>query len=609
MNDLDRLAEENRELKWRLRDLFNRNDSVERRLIRSLVNQAKLEQRLHRVEDSVIFRFLQWVGSKLRRIGVSVDRGVPTLGRTNEPGPASDRSYSNWVEEVVLRERIWDSPSTAALASLSASDPPRISILLESRRPNRERMERTLNSIDTQRYSAWELLVCTGSEPPEWLESCLAGFRLKHPMEVVGDESERSSVQSALGKARGEFVAFVPADVILEPRALERWIGAAGPETVAVYSDWDHIDVEGRRHTPRFTPELSPDLLAHTLYWGRCYFARTTQVRATNWPGGTPEMRLAEHDLALLLVQRSGSISRVARMLWHLQDGGPAEVKSIAGSPPARPGPPRANDSASIIICSRNPEQLSKCLKSLLPTLDRRHEVIVVAHHPRDQPALEQVAASYSVRMIPYEGAFHFGFMNSLGVSASNGQAVCLLNDDVYPIASDWLELMVRQAARPEVGAVGALLLYPDGTIQHAGVAVGGWHSPAHVGRLQIESAYWPWLRITRELTAVTGACLVTRRAVWDELGGLDPRFPVNYNDIDFCLRAGERGYRVLIEAQAVLTHEESRTRIPNVRQEESELFFERWSTAITTPDKFFNPQLGHDVDSIELPTPWTLVR
>jgi GT2 family glycosyltransferase len=104
---------------------------------------------------------------------------------------------------------------------------------------------------------------------------------------------------------------------------------------------------------------------------------------------------------------------------------------------------------------------------------------------------------------------------------------------------------------------------------------------------------------------------MVARRAVWDELGGLDPRFPVNYNDIDFCLRAGERGYRVLMEARAVLTHEESRTRIPQVRREESELFYERWNSVMSAPDKFLNPQLGSDADAdpLALPSPWTLVR
>jgi GT2 family glycosyltransferase len=102
---------------------------------------------------------------------------------------------------------------------------------------------------------------------------------------------------------------------------------------------------------------------------------------------------------------------------------------------------------------------------------------------------------------------------------------------------------------------------------------------------------------------------MVTRRAVWDELGGLDPRFPVNYNDVDYCLRAAERGYRILIEAQAILTHEESRTRVPQVRPDETETFYERWYSVINAPDKFFNPQLSQEVDSIELPSPWTLVR
>jgi len=611
VNDLDRLAGENRELRSRVRHLASSHASLEQRFHYFLAGQASLEQRLQRVEDSIIFRFLRWLGGQLSLIGVSVDRrGVPTFGRASETGPATDSRYSNWAEEIKLQERLWHSARTAPVpAGPSASDRPRISILLESRRPNRERLERTLRSIDAQLCSDWELFICTGAEPLEWLDSCIADYRLKHPIEIVAGESERGGLQCALAKCRGDFVALVPGDAILEPDALECWLAEAGPETVAVYSDWDYIDSGGLRHTPRFTPEMSPELLSRTLYWGRCYLARTAQVRETNWPGGVALAPQAEHDLALRLTKRSESISRVARMLWHLQDGESAEVESVVRSTPAPPAATAANDCVYVIICSRNPDQLRKCLKSLLPTLDKRHEAIVVAHHLRERPALGEAAASFSVRVIPYEGAFHFGIRNSLGVSESRGQVVCLFNDDVYPITSDWLELMLAHAARPEVGVVGALLLYPNGMIQHAGVAVGGWTNPAHVGRLRIESAYWPWLRITREVTAVTGACMMTRRAVWDELGGLDPRFPVNYNDIDYCLRAGERGYRVLIETQAVLTHEESRTRVPQVRPEESQLFYERWSALMNAPDKFFNPQLGHEVDSIELPSPWTLVR
>jgi GT2 family glycosyltransferase len=233
-------------------------------------------------------------------------------------------------------------------------------------------------------------------------------------------------------------------------------------------------------------------------------------------------------------------------------------------------------------------------LKSLRPTLDSRHEIIVVAHNV-------DLAAVDGVKVVPYHGAFHFGIMNQRGVQESTGEVLCFLNDDVFPSTPDWLERTLAQAARPEIGIVGALLLYPDGSIQHAGVVVDRWH-PAHVGRFQKDSTYWPWLRMTREVSAVTGACMTMRRALWDELGGFDVQFPVNYNDIDLCLRAAERGYCILIETKAVLVHEEARTRVAVVRPEEAERFHQRWAAVTDRPDRYFNPQLSTEDETIALP-------
>jgi GT2 family glycosyltransferase len=587
--------------------------------------QASLDQRLKRVEQSIIFRFLRWLGGRLAAVGLPVDqRGIPLI---KSASVAMDRSYANWVLESSMLHRVRESrQSTRLVSSSSQSDCEHITILLQVKQYDRDPLRRALASLASQEYSEWDLLVCTDVEPPEWFNGCLADVRKGRSVEIVVCDSLRSSFESALMKCHTEFVALVNAYAILEPDALRSWKDAASPDTVAVYSDWDYVDANARRHTPRFTPEFSPELLSQTLYWGRCYFVRTAQLRDSNWPSETPALPL-EHDLALRLSKVSGSIRRVARMLWHLQEGaeetvvfthlpahGPSlPAQSVNGSHAQRSHaqPSRASSCvrASIIICSRNSKQLRKCLKALLPNLDGRHEIVVVAHQAGDGPALQQVAASHSVRTIPYDGPFHFGLMNGRGVAASKGQAVCFFNDDVYPAAGDWLEWMLTQAARPDVGIVGALLLYPNGTIQHAGVAVGRWHFPAHLGRFRVESQYWPWLRMTREVTAVTGACMALRRSVWDELGGFDPRFPVNYNDIDLCLRAGERGYRILIETRAVLIHEECKTRIPNIRREESELLYERWGSVISAPDRFFNPQLGNQSESIELPSPWTLVR
>jgi GT2 family glycosyltransferase len=350
------------------------------------------------------------------------------------------------------------------------------------------------------------------------------------------------------------------------------------------------------------------------LYWGCCYLVRASELRELAWPESAPLSSLAHH-LALRLAGRSESILRVPSMLWHLQQSTvePASAARVGdyGSMNAGQAARSAlsSDRACVVICSRNPKQLRKCLKSVLPTLDRRHEVIVVAHYTERAAEMEQIAARERVRLISYKGAFHFGLMNSLGVAASDAPLLCLLNDDIYPLTRDWLELLLAQAARPNVGVAGALLLYPDRTIQHAGMVVGGRYLPAHVGRFQTESPYWPWLRMTREVTAVTGACMAVRRSVWNDLGGFDMRFPVNFNDVDFCLRAAERGFRVLIEARAVLIHEESMTRLPAVRPEESDLLHELWGQVMSVPDKFFHPQLGNQDDSIDLPAPWTVLR
>ena len=365
---------------------------------------------------------------------------------------------------------------------------------------------------------------------------------------------------SPLKTRAGDAILHITGNVVLEPDALASFAAAFDPSTVAVYSDWDHIDPQGRRHSPRFTPEYSPELALQTSFWGACYL--TT-------PANQPWTR--------------ESVRRIPRILWHSQDSPEISLQPLAH--------PASAARASIIICSRNPDRLAKCLKTLRPTLDPRHEILVVAHNA-------DFSSVKDARIVPYQGAFHFGVMNAQGVEASTADVLCFLNDDVFPVTPDWLERMLAQAARPDVGVVGALLLYPDKSIQHAGVVVDRWH-PAHIGRFQKDSALWPWLRMTRDVSAVTGACMAMRRSTWNELGGFDPQFPVNYNDIDLCLRAAEKGYRILLEAQAVLIHEEARTRAAVVRPEEAERFHARWGEVTDRPDPFYNPQLSTEDETI----------
>lgn len=469
--------------------------------------QNNLERRLQRIESSLVFRFLRWLGPRMSALGLP----IPGISQIDEAA-----AYQSWIQESALLD-----PAPPGARQ------PLISVLTDS--PN--------SSLRNQTYKAWEL-------------------------------------SSPAAKPRGEALLHITGNVILEPDALASFAAAFDHSTVAVYSDWDHIDPAGHhRHSPRFTPEYSPELALSTPYWGSCYLTAANHVHDTPWP--------------------IGSVRRIARMLWHSQEA--AAIPSNTHSYPASAA------RASIIICSRNPARLARCLKALRPTLDQRHEIIVVAHDV-DLSAIE------GAKIVRYHGAFHFGRMNAQGVQESAGEVLCFLNDDVFPVTPDWLERMLAQAARPEIGIVGALLLYPDKSIQHAGVVVDRWH-PAHIGRFQKESSLWPWLRLTRDVSAVTGACMAMQRSTWNELGGFDSRFPVNYNDIDLCLRAAARGYRILIESRAVLIHEEARTRLAVVRPEEAERFHARWAEVTDRPDRFFNPQLSTEEETIALPAPWTEVR
>ena len=582
-------SEENRELKARLQYLTNR--------------QTALEQRLERVENSVVFRFLRWLGPKL---GLAVNAtGTLMLDAQNSPTRANQR-YASWVEETA--SQVPEEPDSVPVPKVIYCK--LISIILSLSFPDRSRIERALRALNSQQHSDWELFVCVDAPPPTWLHEVLEESRSGRTVEVVAGDTSRERFTFALQQSRGEFIAILSGDAILEPDALGAWLAGADPDMVAVHSDWDLISPTGRRHTPRFTPECSPELLSQKLYWGGCYLVRSAAVRELQSPLCASNL-LPEHELAVRLVDRSDAVRRIPKVMWHLQDGAedPATRQTTAlAIRHRRQAAPLRTDSrphmrSSILICSKNAKLLDKCLKSLQPTLSSRDEIIVVAHQEGDSQALERTASDHHAKIVPYQGTFHFGLMNRLAVSASSAPVILLINDDTSPLTKDWLQHMLAQASRPEVGIVGALLLYPNGTIEHAGIAVGGRHFPAHIGRFQSESPYWPWLRVTREVTAVTGACMAMRRVVWDELNGFDCRFPVNFNDVDLCLRAAERGYKILLEARAVLTHEGCKTRTPTVQSEEHELLYKLWWPVMSTPDRFFNPQFGNAIEPILLGT------
>lgn len=341
-----------------------------------------------------------------------------------------------------------------------------------------------------------------------------------------------------------------------------------------VYADEDHGDAP--LFKPGWSPELvsSPDSLLN--YMGRFLVVRRDVLESAG------EYRNLT-DLAQKLAAQNARFHHIPKILVSFEG-------VHCRWQPARPRKAAETPLVSILICSRNAKILERCLDSIeRRTAYQNREIVVVEHVTGEQRLLP--GASYT--RVAYSGRFDFATMNNLGVKSAKGEVIVFLNDDVEPQDAAWLEALVALAQRPEVGAVGALLYYPNGAIQHAGVTLGIAGYVGHPRRGRFDGGFWPWTTVTRNVSAVTGACLAMRRGVFEELGGFDPVFPVNYNDVDLCLRAGRAGYQVILEAVARLTHFESRTRRRGVKWEELDRFAERWGEEIAAGDPYFNPNLS----------------
>jgi GT2 family glycosyltransferase len=256
-------------------------------------------------------------------------------------------------------------------------------------------------------------------------------------------------------------------------------------------------------------------------------------------------------------------------------------------------------DGVTIVICSRTPTLLERCLESIRSTTGRLKPQIVVVEH--QSTATRQVAEAFGCDVVSYGRIFNFADMNNTGAAEAKHRSLLFLNDDVTALRNGWLESLVALVERPDVAIAGAKLVYPSGAIQHAGIALGIGEGTGHIGRGKFASDLWRWLELRRNVSAVTGACLAIRREVFEELHGFDVEFPVNYNDADLCLRARKAGYEVIFEPAAVLRHDECATRASGTKVEERERFWERWGDMLDAPDPYFTPYL----DGEELRLVW----
>jgi GT2 family glycosyltransferase len=494
-------------------------------------------------------------------------------------------------------------------------------------------LTRVVQSLRAQSYPHWQLCICDDGSTDEATTRALAGLADDPSIRIVRNEANRgisAASNRALELAEGDYVAFLDHDDELAPDALLEcvWILNEKPETDVVYTDEDKVDRWGRHSKPFHKPDWSPELFRGVMYVGHLLVVRRSLVDEV---GGFDSAfdGVQDYELMLRVSERTHRIEHVPRILYHWRklpgsvasstDAKPGisalqaaavnahlERRSIAAEAqphptlPHRvvmhPKPRNAWPSVDIVIPTKDaPHHIRRCLESLHgQTTYPDFRVYVVDNRTTDPDALQAIRRS-GATVVPFDEPFNFSRAINRGVAAGRGEFVLLLNNDTEVASPDWLEAMVWLAEVPDVGAVGPLLLYPNRRVQHAGVVLGMRGTADHImrGYPPDVDGYAGSLACAREVSAVTGACMLVRREVYRELGGLDVHFATHYQDVDFCLRIRGKGLRNLFTPRSVLIHHESSSRGAQYDRLDRALLLDRWAETIARGDPYYNPWLS----------------
>ncbi|WP_230971256.1 glycosyltransferase [Nitrogeniibacter aestuarii] len=518
----------------------------------------------------------------------------------------------------------------ASTICASAGETPQITVLVDAR--NGGPLRRTLRSL--KRQSLMPVHVCVIDGPAGLVES-------SH------EQISANTLAPWLGARAGMpgwTLGLVAGDT-LEDDALVRLLNGGRNDGAIglVYADHDELGPDGCARHPKFKPEPNAELLRSTPFIGRAVLLRNELLAE----GLAPLDLVSSHRIALSLLARRGAdaLGHVPDVLMHLDAGTAidrpanaeqAEALSMAVHSLAEasmPGvyvldgpaagqfgwlpPLDSTPLVSIIIPTRDQlDFLTRCLDTLLTeTRYPAFEVIVVdndSQTPAAQRYLAQVAerGDPTLRVIRHGGPFNFSAMNNHAAAEARGDYLVLLNNDTEIVDPMWLTTMMRHAIRDDVGVVGPLLLFPDGRVQHAGVIIGLRGPAEHPFVLTDpdDPGYMGRKHVQQDMSAVTGACLLTRKSLYQSLGGLDEtRFAVSYNDIDYCLKVREAGYRVVWSPLARLIHVSSVSQKAEINDAnlaakakrfrgEQLAFHQRWGSWVAN-DPAYNPNLDVRAD------------
>lgn len=566
--------------------------------------------------------------------------------------------YGGWVRRY---DTLGDEDRAVLRAALAGfARRPLISVVMPVYNPRPEWLEAAIGSVRRQLYPDWQLCVADDASTDPAIRPILERYAAEDPRIAVVFREQNGHIaaasNSALALAQGEWVALLDHDDLLAEQALF-WVAEAidrDPELALIYSDEDKLDAQGRRCDPYFKCDWNVDLFySHNLF-SHLGVYRTALVRAI---GGFREgfEGSQDYDLALRCLERIApeEIHHIPRVLYHWRVHRESTAQDAAAKPYAMRAGERALNAhlarcqvdarvelitygyriryalpqpaplVSLIIPTRNGMPLLRqCVEGILEQTRYPHYEIRIVDNGSDDPAtlayLAEIAADARVRVIRDDRPFNFSALNNAAVRDADGTLVALVNDDVEVITPDWLGEMASLALQPGIGAVGARLLYPDGTVQHGGIVLGlgGLAAHAHKHLSRYSYGYFGRAMLVNGFSAVTAACLMIRKAVYTEVGGLnETELAIAFNDVDFCLRVRAAGYRNVWTPYAELYHHESASRggedTPEKQArlaEEAAYMKQRWGDLLLN-DPAYSPNLTLDREDFSLAWPPRVAR
>jgi O-antigen biosynthesis protein len=520
-------------------------------------------------------------------------------------------------------------------------------------------LDQMLKSVRRQSFSDWELCLVDDASGSPHVREALERARQRDPRIRVDYREDNGGIvaasNDALAMAKGEYVALLDHDDKLHPDALAEVAAAirATPDADYVYTDEDKIDARGRHATPFLKPDWSPERMRTQMY--TCHLSVFRRELVEEVGGFDPEFEGSQDwDLILRVTERARAVVHVPRVLYHWRT---LETSTAGAGEDAKPWAFEAGTRAVQAHCDRigmdatvvrdrsdpgvyhlEPElEASPSVSVIVPTAGQRrevryqdtclvencvrsivedstyenYEIVLVADRSTPAAALEAASekAGDRLRVVEYDRPFNFSAKINAGAVRSDGEHLLLLNDDIEVATPNWIERMVMYASMPGIGAVGGRLLLEDGRLQHAGVGFeDGLPGHTYYGVGGDGPGYANAVKVARNLLAVTGACLMTPRALFEEVGGLSAELPVNYNDVDYCLKLREAGQRIVYDPDLVMLHFESSSRSSDVEEWEKDALRRRWMP-MTAPDPYSNPYLREGFPRLVSPFAWARRR